>query len=585
MSTTLPVADRRTVAREILRLVRTHRPKLVRLVLVHLLVVAVGLVPPVMLGLLVDGVTTGFDGTDVNLIALTIAAGLLAQAGLAFVATRMSFTLGEVVFADLREDFADRVLDLPLSTVEQVGSGEVLSRSTTDLESIRDIVRTGLPETVIGVLTTVVTIVAAFFVNPLIAWACVVGLPLIAVSTRWFTRRAPAAFAAELAAQSQLTTAVAETARGASTVEALDLSERRRGLIAKRVDEARTASLAPIRLQTRWFPIVQSGYHLQLLVVLAWGAWLIVQGRAEVGQVATIALFVQAMVTPLDDLTYWFGELQSASAAFARIFGVERARPETGSTAEPAHAGLEVGGLTFGYTAGREVLHGIDLTVEPGERIAVVGPSGAGKSTLAMLIAGIHAPSGGRIAVGGVPVSDLAAPRDHVALVTQEDHVFHGTVADNLRPAKADATEAEITDALKAVGALPWVEELDGGVNADLGPDAHAPTPAQSQQLALARVLLKAPSILILDEATSALSRTNTRLLEQALQEVLAGRTVIQVAHRLDAAAWADRVVVLSDGKVSEVGAHDELLAAGGGYADMWAAWSGRPVVAADRSE
>nr|BFE50952.1 hypothetical protein GCM10017745_43790 [Saccharothrix mutabilis subsp. capreolus] len=188
---TLPLADRRTVAREITSLLTTHKTRLARLLVVHLLAVAVGLVPPVLLGVLVDGVTTGFEGTDVDVVALLIGVALLAQAGLAFVATRLSFTLGEVVFADLREDFTERVLALPLSTVERVGPGEVLSRSTTDLESIRDIVRTGLPETVVGVLTAVLTVGAAFLVNPLVAGACVVGLPLIALSTRWFTRARP----------------------------------------------------------------------------------------------------------------------------------------------------------------------------------------------------------------------------------------------------------------------------------------------------------------------------------------------------------------------------------------------------------
>ncbi|CAL9451620.1 putative ABC transporter ATP-binding protein [Actinosynnema sp. ALI-1.44] len=559
---TLPIADRRTVAREITALLTTHKTRLARLLGVHLLAVAVGLVPPVLLGVLVDGVTTGFEGTEVDVVALLIGVALLAQSGLAFVATRLSFTLGEVVFADLREDFTERVLALPLSTVERVGPGEVLSRSTTDLESIRDIVRTGLPETIVGVLTAVLTVGAAFLVNPLVAGACVVGLPLIALSTRWFTRRAPAAFADELAAQAALTTAVAETARGAATVEALGLGDRRRQLVAERVARAEEASKRPVRLQVRWFPVVQAGYHLALVVVLAWGAWLVVRGRAGIGEVATIALFVRAMITPLDDLAYWFGEVQSASAAFARIFGVAPA-PGTEEGPLPADAGLEIANLHFGYRPDRPVLHGIDLTVAPGERVAVVGPSGAGKSTLAMLVAGVLRPDAGRVAVGGVPVTDLAAPRDHVALVTQEDHVFHGTVADNLRLARPDAPDADLTAALGAVGAHL-------ALDTELGPDAYQPTPAQSRQLALARVVLKDAPVVVLDEA-----------LTDGVDVLPPGRTVVQIVHRLDTAARADRVVVLADGRVVEHGPHDALLAAGGGYADMWAAWSGRPVVGA----
>ncbi|AGZ41954.1 ABC transporter ATP-binding protein [Actinoplanes friuliensis] len=569
----LPVADRRTVAREIRALQRRHRGRLAGIVALQVVTVAVGLLPPILLGRLVDGITGGFDTHDADLTAVLIAACLLAHGVLAFVATRAAFTLGELVFAELREDFTDRILALPLGTVEETDSGEILSRTTTDMEAIREIVRTGVPETLIGVLTTVLTVVAAFLIDPLIAGGVLIGLPIIALATRWYTRRAPAAFAARFATRARLTSAVTETARGADTVEAFDLAGDRRDLVRERIGTARDAALVPIGLHVRWFPAVQIGYHLPLLVVLAWGAVLVQQGRAEIGAVAAITLLVRALITPLDDLAYWFGELQSATAAFARIFGVPRAPASPAFTPVPSlDARVEVAGVTFGYAPDRPVLHDVTLVVEPGERVVIVGASGAGKSTLALLIAGVHTAATGRVAIGGTPVAHLpdGLLRDRVALVTQEDHVFTGTVADNLLLARPEASPEELVRALEAAGAT-WVTDL----GAELGADAYLPTPAETQQLAAARLILRAPQVLVLDEATSALSRAQAARLETSLAETAGRRTIIEVAHRLDTATRADRVVMLVDGRIAESGAHQDLLTADGPYARLWQAWLG----------
>ncbi|MEU8234531.1 ABC transporter ATP-binding protein [Actinoplanes sp. NPDC048967] len=576
---TLPLADRRTVARELRALQRRHRGRLTAIVALQIATVVVGLGPPILLGRLVDGITARFDIHDADLTAALIAGCLLVHAVLAFVATRAAFTLGELVFAELREDFTDRILGLPLGTVEQTESGEILSRTTTDMEAIREIVRTGVPETLIGVLTTVLTVVAAFLVDPLIAGGVLVGLPVIALATRWYTRRAPAAFAARFATRARLTSAVTETARGADTVEAFDLADDRRALVRERTGTAREAALVPIGLHVRWFPAVQLGYHLPLLVVLAWGAHLVQQGRAEIGAVAAITLLVRALINPLDDLAYWFGELQSATAAFARIFGVPRptlagaAAPAAGP---PADARVEVTHVTFGYVPDRPVLHDVSLVAEPGERIAIVGASGAGKSTLALLIAGVYSGTEGRVAIGGTAVAGLPADvlRDRVALVTQEDHVFTGTVADNLLLARPGSSPEELDRALRAAGAT-WVSALPGGMDTELGADAYPPTPAEAQQLAAARLILRAPLVLVLDEATSALSRAQAARFEQSLARAARRSTIIEVAHRLDTAARADRVVMLVDGRVAEAGAHRDLLAGDGPYARLWSAWLG----------
>jgi ABC-type multidrug transport system fused ATPase/permease subunit len=239
---------------------------------------------------------------------------------------------------------------------------------------------------------------------------------------------------------------------------------------------------------------------------------------------------------------------------------------------------LDAADVRFAYVEGRDVLHGVDLAVEPGERIAMVGPSGAGKSTLGRLLAGIHPPRTGSVTVGGVglvelPLDDL---RGHVALVTQEHHVFVGTLRENLAlAAPPGATDDDIREALDAVDALTWVELLPDELDTVVGSGGRQLTDAQAQQIALARLVLADPHTLVLDEATSLIDPRAARHLERSLAAVLHGRTVIAIAHRLFSAHDADRVAVVEDGRITELGSHDELVAAGGSYAALWDSWNG----------
>ena len=231
--------------------------------------------------------------------------------------------------------------------------------------------------------------------------------------------------------------------------------------------------------------------------------------------------------------------------------------------------------MRYSYREGRDVLHGVSLGLVPGERLAIVGPSGAGKSTLGRLMAGIDGPRTGRVTGGGVPLVDLdlAVLRGEVALVTQEHHVFVGTLAENLRLPRPAATDAELREALAAVDALEWADALPSGLETVVGSGGHALTEGQAQQLALARLVLADPHTLVLDEATSLLDPRAARHLERSLAAVVDGRTVVAIAHRLHTAHDADRVAVVEDGVVSELGSHDELIARDGSYAALWRSW------------
>src|SRR5688572_25877664 len=323
---------------------------------------------------------------------------------------------------------------------------------------------------------------------------------------------------------------------------------------------------------------MEIAYLLPTVATLLFGGWLYTQGSVSLGDVTAATLYVQMLIDPVDRIVSYLDELQMGSASLARLLGVALVPDDRETTgAQPVDEHVEADDVRFAYVDGRDVLHGIDLDVRVGERIAMVGPSGAGKSTLGRLLAGIHPPRTGQVTVGGVglvelPLSDL---RGHVALVTQEHHVFAGTVRENLALAAPDADDLRIREALDAVDATQWVEALDEGLDTMVGSGGRALTAAQAQQVALARLVLADPHTLVLDEATSLIDPRAARHLERSLAAVLEGRTVIAIAHRLFSAHDADRVAVVEDGVISEFGSHDELVSTGGSYAALWESWNG----------
>ena len=603
----LPVAEPAAVRRYALVVLRRHPRLLGGTIGLYAVAVLFGLAGPRLLGNLVQSVQQGTTTAHVSRIALLLLLFVLVQSALVRVAAVEGGKLSQAVLAELREEFVENVLALPLSTVEEAGSGDLVTRASRDVDSLRRTAQYGLPAFLTGICTIVLTVGAMALTSPGLCLAILAGVPPIWLGTRWYLNRATAGYLAQNAAFTQITEQLSATVSGAATVEAQRLGERRIIAGDESITESFTTQYYTLRLRSVFFGAIEFGYCLPVAAALLLGGYFYDRGWASLSAVTAVVLYCQQIISPVAMFLEWLAAIQTSTASLARLLGVGQVPPDrqAGRLAVAEPRDLVGDGIRFGYGTGREVLHGIDLTVAPGERLAMVGPSGAGKSTLGRLLAGIHGPRSGAVRLGGAPLIELPLDdlRGEVALVSQDQHVFAGTLRENLelaarlpRPQSDSAGSAAepaaddepgagapvISDdalwsALAAVDAAGWARALPQGLDTKIGSSGADLDPAQSQQLALARLLIADPKVLVLDEATSLLDPRSARHLERSLSAVLKGRTVIAIAHRLHTAHDADRVAVVEDGLIAELGSHAELIGSDGAYARLWSSWHGEP--------
>ncbi len=520
------------------------------------------------------------DAAQLNLaIGLYVAVAVASYLTYRFAIANLG-VVGEGFLRDLRVRVFDRILAQSMPFYDREKSGVLISRMTADIDSLQDLVQQGLLQFTSAALLIVLSAITLAVLSWQLLLLCLLISPVIYVASRKFQRDSNIAYLAVRDNVGATLTRLQEGIAGVRIVQAFAREDIEADRFAETNDRLYRTHMDSVKVAAWYLPIVEFSSAVTTALALGVGGWLARDGQISLGTVAAFVLILQSLFTPVQQLSQLFNLVQSATAALDKLFGLLDEPIDVADPRDPVAldgpGGVELRKVHFSYPDGTPVLTGLDLTIAPGERIAFVGPTGAGKSTIAKLVARFYDPTSGAVLVDG---TDLRATghdslRSRVVVVPQEGFLFAGTITDNIRVARPDATDAEIRAAVERIGAGPVFAQLPEGLDTEVQERGSRLSAGEKQLVSLARAALVDPSILILDEATSSIDPGTEAIVEHAMESLMASRTVIVIAHRLSTAARCDRVAVIVGGELVELGAHDDLVGRGGPYASLFAAWS-----------
>ncbi|MCH7230729.1 ABC transporter ATP-binding protein/permease [Glycomyces sp. L485] len=565
-------------------MMRPHRRAIAFLVGILVVQNFASMAAPILVMVAIDsGIPAVRDDGDYSIL-VGIGVAFAVSAVLEYVSLRLyivqSAKVGNAMLYALRNRVFWKFQRLSVSFHERFTSGRVTARQSSDMESIREMTENGMDDLVMAGLNIITITVVMLVIDPLLAAVTLLTFPLMVMLAKWFSRVSAIAYRRARETVAVLIVYFVESMGGIRAVQAYRREERDKEIFAKLNTDNRHAQ-AKGHHQNAFMSGGMKGIgHLATVVVLLFGGWQVMQGNTGVGVLAAFLLYMKRFFDPLNELVQFYNVLQSATAALEKLSGVvdeeiEVAEPDEPRSIECPRGEVRFDEVEFYYREDQRVLPGLSLHIPGGQTVALVGATGAGKTTVAKLVSRFYDPRGGTISLDGVDLRDLAEAdlRDNVVMITQENFLFNGTIAENIELGKPGATREEIVEAAEVVGAHEFIEALPDGYDTHVRKRGGRLSAGQRQLVVFARAFLADPRVLILDEATSSLDIPSERLVQRALRTILADRTAIIIAHRLSTVEIADRVLVLEAGRITEDGPPEALIASGGDYAELHRQW------------
>lgn len=580
-------APRRSEAKRLLvDLLRPYRRVLALLMVVVVLENAARLSVPKLVQLGIDNGVPPLQRSDDAGPLLTVV-GVLVGAVVVQAVTRVIFLrqsgrIGQEILLEVRRRLFKHFQRLDIGFHDRYTSGRVVSRSTSDVEAIQEMTDSGFDGLITAVLTMVGTAVLLLTLDWQLGLVCLLGFPVLILLVRWFSRESTRTYRTVRETAALVIVHFVETMTGVRAVQAYRRERRNQDIFEDVATRYQLANERVFRLFAIFMPSIKLVGNITTGIVILYGGWRVFHGEMTIGVLTAFLLYLRMFFEPMQEVSQFYNTFQSATSALEKIAGVLAQEPAVRDPEKPreiagVRGAVRFEGAEFGYVEDRPVLPHLDLDIPAGQTIALVGATGAGKTTIAKLMARFYDPTAGRVTLDGVDLRDLsqATLRQHVVMVTQENVMFEGTVADNIRFGRPDASDEQVRAAARAVGADTFVEALPQGYDTDVAKRGGRLSAGQRQLVAFARAFLADPAVLILDEATSSLDVPSERLVQRALETVLADRTALIIAHRLSTVEVADRVLVLDRGRVVEDGSPQELVGQSGGrYAALHDAWT-----------